>query len=733
MYAALDDAGSRNFGLRSELRLLLLHLAANHSVLHEAVGAGTELSASSPDELALVSAAEHFGYEFTARDLSNEYDSLNVFNICTLLVRDKRLGAQSPPHAVQILAVFPYVSSRKRMSSVVRLPSALCVGGEKGGAVYCFCKVRSKLSVGADSVLLPLLAPPSASAAAATANSTDRVLALKGTLEAWADEALRTLVFACRRVPDDEYKTWARKYARALEDPRERAALKAGLENAVDNLQAEIEKGLLLQGGSAVEDELQVGVPETLRDLSRAGIKVWMLTGDKVGTAKNIAAACSLLPAITARNFSNSLSSPHPPHNAQLLRQPSFANKGRVIEWTTETIGGLDDVPANEIASAVSARESMVVELAPHTHTHTRGCRGGEALCDESARVRTGTVKARARWPMLGRCTSYLTVRFSRKRDDKERERERERVAPAASAAGRLIGALEQKVWLLLAAVAVVVVVVVVVVVAVVVVVVVVVTRAKGMCDFLRLLWLLLLLLLLSLEQKFPALASLSEQCLAAADELDVLLKRPPSNVTGAVAASSAAVGKAAAKRVDTRRARPSLRIPGAEASAEATARALDFALVVDEKTIDWLTAACPAQFAALTLRARAVIACRCRQEQKAQMVRLVREHSANARVLAIGDGANDPDAVFAVLCLWCCACGASPVPHPPLPNVTSANLGELCTDVPVQSMIRAAHVGVGIAGKEGMQAVQNAERNVQAVQNAGALFHAEFVRINIC
>mmetsp|Transcript_22975 Transcript_22975/g.54396 ORF Transcript_22975/g.54396 Transcript_22975/m.54396 type:complete len:594 (-) Transcript_22975:186-1967(-) len=307
-----------------------------------------------------------------------------------------------------------------------------------------------------------------------------------------------------------------------------------------------------------------------------------MLTGDKVGTAKNIAAACSLLPAITARNFSNSLSSPHPPHNAQLLRQPSFANKGRVIEWTTETIGGLDDVPANEIASAVSARESMVVE-----------------------------VKARARWPMLGRCTSYLTVRFSRKRDDKERERERERVAPAASAAGRLIGAL---------------------------------------------------------EQKFPALASLSEQCLAAADELDVLLKRPPSNVTGAVAASSAAVGKAAAKRVDTRRARPSLRIPGAEASAEATARALDFALVVDEKTIDWLTAACPAQFAALTLRARAVIACRCRQEQKAQMVRLVREHSANARVLAIGDGANDV------------------------------------------AMIRAAHVGVGIAGKEGMQAVQNAD-----------------------
>ena len=56
-----------------------------------------------------------------------------------------------------------------------------------------------------------------------------------------------------------------------------------------------MESGLVLQGASAIEDGLQEGVPEALAQLSDAGIHVWMITGDKVGTAKNIAVACNLL------------------------------------------------------------------------------------------------------------------------------------------------------------------------------------------------------------------------------------------------------------------------------------------------------------------------------------------------------------------------------------------------------------------------------------------------------
>lgn len=40
-----------------------------------------------------------------------------------------------------------------------------------------------------------------------------------------------------------------------------------------------------LLGVTAIEDRLQEGVPETIALLKEAGIKVWVLTGDKKGTA----------------------------------------------------------------------------------------------------------------------------------------------------------------------------------------------------------------------------------------------------------------------------------------------------------------------------------------------------------------------------------------------------------------------------------------------------------------
>jgi P-type E1-E2 ATPase len=52
---------------------------------------------------------------------------------------------------------------------------------------------------------------------------------------------------------------------------------------------------MILIGATAVEDRLQDKVPETLRDLLRANIKVCMLTGDKLETAENIAKSCNLI------------------------------------------------------------------------------------------------------------------------------------------------------------------------------------------------------------------------------------------------------------------------------------------------------------------------------------------------------------------------------------------------------------------------------------------------------
>jgi magnesium-transporting ATPase (P-type) len=56
-----------------------------------------------------------------------------------------------------------------------------------------------------------------------------------------------------------------------------------------------MERGLVVVGATAIEDKLQEGVPGTIAHLLEAGIKVWVLTGDKMETAINIGYSCRLL------------------------------------------------------------------------------------------------------------------------------------------------------------------------------------------------------------------------------------------------------------------------------------------------------------------------------------------------------------------------------------------------------------------------------------------------------
>ena len=56
-----------------------------------------------------------------------------------------------------------------------------------------------------------------------------------------------------------------------------------------------IEKDLILIGCTAIEDKLQEGVPTCIETLARAGIKIWMLTGDKMETAINIGYGMAVL------------------------------------------------------------------------------------------------------------------------------------------------------------------------------------------------------------------------------------------------------------------------------------------------------------------------------------------------------------------------------------------------------------------------------------------------------
>ena len=57
----------------------------------------------------------------------------------------------------------------------------------------------------------------------------------------------------------------------------------------------QLEQGFELIGSTAIEDKLQEDVGETLEFIKSAGIKVWVLTGDKIETAINIGISCKLL------------------------------------------------------------------------------------------------------------------------------------------------------------------------------------------------------------------------------------------------------------------------------------------------------------------------------------------------------------------------------------------------------------------------------------------------------
>ncbi|KAM0462983.1 hypothetical protein ACHAPV_003108 [Trichoderma viride] len=101
-------------------------------------------------------------------------------------------------------------------------------------------------------------------------------------LDDFASEGLRTLLFAQKFVSEPEYRTWKKLYDDATTSLTDR-------QEKIEDAAEKIEEAFELVGGTAIEDKLQKGVPETIERLRRANIKIWMLTGDKRETAINIA------------------------------------------------------------------------------------------------------------------------------------------------------------------------------------------------------------------------------------------------------------------------------------------------------------------------------------------------------------------------------------------------------------------------------------------------------------
>ncbi|KAG7879865.1 hypothetical protein KL905_001358 [Ogataea polymorpha] len=107
-------------------------------------------------------------------------------------------------------------------------------------------------------------------------------------VEDFSTEGLRTLLYSYRYLSEDVYSEWSQKYGKAKTSLTNRAEL-------VEKIGCQLEENLELLGATAIEDKLQKGVPATIEKLRRAGIKLWMLTGDKRETAINIGYSCRLI------------------------------------------------------------------------------------------------------------------------------------------------------------------------------------------------------------------------------------------------------------------------------------------------------------------------------------------------------------------------------------------------------------------------------------------------------
>ncbi|OII74051.1 P-type ATPase [Cryptosporidium ubiquitum] len=222
-------------------------------------------SAQFPDEAALCYGAQYLGVSLLCLNPKTKHMILDAFG--ELL-------------DVEVLAKIPFNSERKRSSVVVRIKRLNSKQNDKDfGIISELYRERIMVfSKGADSTMLPLLLQ-------SDIENFQKDLDIGNKM---ANQALRVLCITEKEITEEEFANWNKKYQVAINSVE-------GRESSLQEAASLIERDLKLQGVTGVEDRLQDEVPETIKCLRDAGIKIWMLTGDKVETAREIAASAGLL------------------------------------------------------------------------------------------------------------------------------------------------------------------------------------------------------------------------------------------------------------------------------------------------------------------------------------------------------------------------------------------------------------------------------------------------------
>ncbi|OAA66958.1 haloacid dehalogenase-like hydrolase [Niveomyces insectorum RCEF 264] len=217
----------------------------------------TSYQASSPDEIAIVRWTEAVGLRLAYRDRKG---------MTLESAESGRVVVQ-----VRILDIFPFTSEGKRMGIIVQFYTSRlqhsAVPDLDEGEIWFYQK-------GADTVMGSIVA----------ANDW-----LDEETANMAREGLRTLVVGRKRLSTEQYREFAARY-------QEASLALAGRDTSMQRVVAHaLETDLELLGVTGVEDKLQRDVKPSLELLRNAGIKIWMLTGDKVETARCVAISAKLV------------------------------------------------------------------------------------------------------------------------------------------------------------------------------------------------------------------------------------------------------------------------------------------------------------------------------------------------------------------------------------------------------------------------------------------------------
>ena len=203
--------------------------------------------AMSPDSIELVKSARLQGYALTESGTSS--------------IKRIKLGDKDTKD-MERLCLMEFSSDRKRETVIMR----------DGDKIKLYIK-------GADSIIEERLSKDV---------KKEILQQCKNYVNKFSAQGFRTLFVGMKILTEEEYKVFSEKLNEAnmsLEDKDKKVA----------EVYATVENNIFLLGTTIVEDKLQDKVPETIRDLRLGGIKIWMLTGDKMNTAYNIGLSCNLI------------------------------------------------------------------------------------------------------------------------------------------------------------------------------------------------------------------------------------------------------------------------------------------------------------------------------------------------------------------------------------------------------------------------------------------------------